>query len=236
VNDSSPENRIPMKALALLWIGVVLFYATFLPPAIFATDGNSMLAVAESIVTKGSFAVRPDLGTEGPGGIYYSQWYPLLSLIAVPFVGLGYLLGGAAGVSQHHLAGIAAIGVNVLLTATTTVLIVIAALRFGATRRGAFAAAVAYAFGTFAIVYGRSFFAEPLLALLTLSGFMGVTSRTTRGVVIASAAAGLLVLAKPTGAIMGPIFAAYLLYDRRRLMPAIWPGIGTFIGLVLYAL
>ena len=41
----------------------------------------------------------------------------------------------------------------------------------GAAARDSILAALAYTFGTIAFVYGRTFFAEPLLALISILGF-----------------------------------------------------------------
>ena len=61
--------------------GIFLFFLACLPPTNFSRDGNSMLAVAESLASQGTFAVSPANGERGADGRYYSVWYPLLSVL-----------------------------------------------------------------------------------------------------------------------------------------------------------
>src|SRR6202020_3037730 len=74
-----------------LGLGIAFFLLAFLSPVIYDIDGISMVEVAESIVLRGSFAVSSNCGIAGIGGLYYSKFYPLLSVVAIPLVGLGAL-------------------------------------------------------------------------------------------------------------------------------------------------
>ena len=81
---------IPAGARRLAWqlaCATGLLYLAFLPPGIYSDDGNSMLAVAESIVAHHSLTVPAGLGIPGRGGEIYSAYYPLQSFLAAPFVG-----------------------------------------------------------------------------------------------------------------------------------------------------
>src|SRR5437660_1400742 len=55
----------PLRFYAMLGIGTALAYLAWLPPGIYSVDGNSMLAVSESLVTHHSFAVPPGDGIVG---------------------------------------------------------------------------------------------------------------------------------------------------------------------------
>ena len=105
------------------------------------------------------------------------------------------------------------------------------ARRLGATTRGAILAALGFAFGTIAPVYSRLFFADPLLALLTVAGIYFTLGDEWRG---ATAAALLAVLAKPTGIVLGPCLGGYLLCKRQPAGRWIAPLCGTAVGLLIY--
>ncbi|MGH7915068.1 MAG: glycosyltransferase family 39 protein [Candidatus Binataceae bacterium] len=216
-------------------IGVCLVYAAFFPAAIYSVDGNSMLAVSESLITRHSFTVPTSgLGAIGRHGFYYSMWYPLLSILALPPVAVGVLISHRLGLPQHYIAATFALTLSPILTAATALMVILLARRLGATTRGAMLAALGFAFGTIALVYSRRFFADPLLALLTVAGIyfsLGRTSRETGGAI---AAATLAVLAKPTGIVLGPCLGAYLLCKRRPFKRWVAPACGTLAGLLIY--
>lgn len=217
-----------------LGAAIALVYLAVVPISIWGVDGNSMVAVAESIALRGSVAVPPNLGMVGVDGQVYSSWYPLLSVLAVPFVAVGHGLGRATGVSGHFAAGLAALVLVALLSAAAAALVHPLALRMGAGRRGAVTATLAYAFGTISLVYTRSFFAEPLLALLVSLGLLGVFRAGRLGLGVATAAAGLAFLAKPTGIVLAPVLSAYLLARRRAPARAVLPLLGAGAGVAVY--
>src|SRR5260370_2624625 len=80
-------NHSSVQRLAWsLSLGTGLIYLAFLPPGVYSVDGNSMLAVAESIVTRRDLTVPIGLGIPGRDGQIYSTWYPLQSLLSLPVV------------------------------------------------------------------------------------------------------------------------------------------------------
>ena len=52
-----------------MFFGTWLIYLAFLPPGIYSIDGYSMLAVADSIVTRHNVAVPAGLGIPGKDGL-----------------------------------------------------------------------------------------------------------------------------------------------------------------------
>ncbi|HEV2058408.1 MAG TPA: hypothetical protein VGR11_03560, partial [Solirubrobacteraceae bacterium] len=60
-------------------------------------DGNSMLAVAQSIVHDGSLAVPPQFGVRGDDGMHYSKYGLLLPLLSVLPVLLAQPIGALTG-------------------------------------------------------------------------------------------------------------------------------------------
>ena len=196
-----------------------------------------MLAVAESIVTGHGVAVPAGfLGSLGVDGRFYSNWYPLLSFLAVPLVLFGRMLASMLHLPFHFVAAVCALSLSAVMTAAAAGVVVLLAHRFGASARGACLAAVCFAFGTIALVYARTFFAEPLLALLFVAAFFFAVQLSPGAVMAASALAALAVLTKPTGIILGPILSAYLLMKRRKLRVAALPACGAILGLAVYGL
>ena len=216
-------------------VGICLIYFAFFPAVIYPIDGNSMLAVSESLVTGHGVTVPVlGLGAIGRHGLYYSSWYPLLSVIALPAVAIGVFVSHRLGLPQHYTAAIFALTLSPILTAATALLVAMLARRLGSSTRGATIASLGYAFGTIALVYSRDFFADPLLALLTVAGVYFSLADGCGEAAAASAAALLAVLAKPTGIVLGPCLGAYLLCKRRP--PGRWsaPVCGTIAGLLIY--
>lgn len=216
-------------------IGSGLVYAAFFPAVIYSVDGNSMVAVAESLVTGHGFTVPTfALGVIGRHGVYYSIWYPLMSLLAVPLVAIGVFVSHRLGLPQHYAAAMFALTLSPILTAATVLMVALLARRLGAATRGAMLAALGFGFGTIALVYCRLFFAEPLLALLTVSGIYFALGGNAREDSVAAAVSLLAVLAKPTGIVLGPCLGCYLLCKRRPAARWILPLCGTAAGLSIY--
>lgn len=259
ITDDPPvevlEARSPpgdLRAALLTGVGVFLLFVAFLPPDIYSVDGLSMLAVAKSLVihrnvtvpsTPYVFTVPPGmeptsslLGLPGHDGKYYSVWYPLLSVLAVPFVSLGMALADLTHTPPEPLITFCSLLLPALLTAATTSLVVLLARRCGSSRKGAFLAAISFAFGTIAVVYARAFFAEPLLAFLTIAGVFVVLDGKPRGSAVAGIIGGLAVLAKPAGIVVGPVLSASLLLKHHPLRFAWMPAGGAVVGFLAYLL
>jgi hypothetical protein len=205
----------------------------FLPPGIYSIDGNSMLAVAHSLVAEHSFAVPADQGVLGRNGHIYSNWYPLQSLLAVPAVAAGLAASHVVHAPAHYVEAMFASILPPLYTAIAVSFVYLIAIVLGGDESGAMLASITYAFGTIAMVYARSFYADPLLALLVAAA----TYFAFRGnaVAIVALLSALAVLAKPTGLIVGPILAAYLVVKNRAFWPSLLPAAGSASGLGLYS-
>ena len=213
-------------------VGILLIDLAFFPAVIYSVDGNSMVAVAESLVTGHGFTVPLiGLGAAGRNGLFYSIWYPLLSILALPPVAIGVSIAHRFALPQHYIAAVFALTFSPLINAATACVIALLSQRLGATSRGSLLAALGFAFGTIALAYGRLFFADPLLALISVSGiYFAACDRWRR----AAVAAGLAVLAKPTGIVLGPCLGAYLLCKRMPVARWIAPFGGTALGLLVY--
>jgi hypothetical protein len=217
-----------------MFFGTWLIYLAFLSPGIYSIDGNSMLAVADSIVTHHNVTVPAGLGIPGKGGLIYSSWYPLQSVLAVPIVAGALKVSSALHIPAHYAESISVTVLPALYTALTIAIVYLLALSLGSAEMGAWLAAITYAFGTIALVYTRDFFADPLLALLMALALLLAFRQSASWLVLCVTA--LAVLAKPTGIILGPVISIYLLWKTRRFWLSLLPGIGSAAGLALYFL
>ncbi|TVR07066.1 MAG: hypothetical protein EA395_13400 [Phormidium sp. GEM2.Bin31] len=225
----------PTKSLIALFLGISLIYLTFMKPGIWGFDGNDMLNVSISLVTEGNFTVPEDSGGKlGRGGNYYSIRYPLLSILATPFVAIGITIANQLGLPIRHLAGVMALSLPLLLTAGTACLVSLLALRLGATAKAAYLVAISFALGTFSLVYAREFFAEPLLGFLTIGAVYLILLERSRDLIIGTIMVALAIIAKPTGVVIGPVLGIYLWCKQRCWQTAVTPLLGTAVGTALY--
>lgn len=216
----------------LLVAGVFLIYASVLRPVLISPDERSMLAVSLRLLD-GDLSVPADMGSVGPDGRVYSNWYPLASVIAMPAVALGRSAAVAAGLPPIYVAAPFAALTTVAVTAIGSLMVWLLALRLGGSPSLALQSGVIYAFGTVLLFYGRSFFADPLLATLVTGGLwsaLGTGRRASRGTMACTA---LAVLAKPTGIVLGGAIAAWHVTQRQwqRAGAALS---GALIGLAIY--
>lgn len=230
-----PNQRDARRLAWTLGFAFALIYLAFLPPGVYSIDGNSMLAVAESLVTRHSIAVPSGLGAVGPDGQIYSTWYPLLSFLAVPLVALAVPISQSFHVPLHYVAGVFAGVLPALFTAMTVGLTALIAVQLGSTLEGARRAALVLGLGTVAMVYARTFYADPLLALLVTGGVYLTFTRAPRNILLAAFLALLAVLAKPTGILLGPLLCLYLFVKRVAIKVSILPLVASGVGLLCYS-
>jgi hypothetical protein len=230
------EERWAIRPICSIFLGVALILLAFVPPLIIGADGNSMLAVAESLYQKHTFAVPigTALSVGGRGGQYYSIMYPLISVLAVPSVALGSGLAHLFHLPKHYIASIFALSLNAVLIAGTAYFTALIAISLGASPKSSAIAALSFAFGTYAFVYARTFCAEPLLALLTAASIAFALGQPRKANSSLSLVTALAVLAKPTGFVLGPICCLYLFARNRSVRDALMPLVGTVCGCLLY--
>ena len=73
------------------------------------------------------------------------------------------------GLPFHYVAAVFSLPLVGALTAATAGMVALLTHRMGGNSRGAWLAAVSFCFGTIALAYGRTFYAEALLSFLTVS-------------------------------------------------------------------
>jgi hypothetical protein len=203
---SELASRVRRSAL-LLGLGVAMLYGAVLPPYVLTPDERSMLEVSRSVVTGRGVEVPEGLGTVGRDGRVYSNWYPLNSVLAIPVVALAEHASAASELPPHYVAAPFVIAWTAMLTATVCALAMLAAVSWGAPPTMALAWAVAYPFGTVALLYGRSFFAESLLGGLTLVAAWAAFMRGRRAATLEATVCALAVLAKPAGLVVAAALA-----------------------------
>jgi hypothetical protein len=233
ISDGMYAVLIKMKTQSLLlFFGTWLVYLAFLSPGIYSIDGSSMLAVADSLVTQHDVTVPAGLGMKGRDGNFYSRWYPLQSLLAVPVVALAVKTSVVLRLPLHYVESLSVTILPALYTALTVPVVYFLALSLESSQMGAWLAALAYAFGTIGLVYTRDFYADPLLALLMALGLLLAFRPTPTWMIFPVTC--LAVLAKPTGLILGPVLSVYMFWKTRRFWPSLMPGLGSAVGLALY--
>jgi hypothetical protein len=213
----------------------------------YSADEETMLAVSRALL-RGEVAVTAPVGAPlaalrpGLDGQRYSPYGILPSLLAIPAFGLvlpALSLGPAA---FEYSSRLAVTLLNVPITAATAAVLTAWSLRLGANRGGAFAIALLYSLATFAWPYARTFFSEPLAALLLLlaaerlDALRSNSERPQRTLFVAGLAAGLLVATRVASGIALPLLGCYLLWLSWRARKCHWPlawGLGLLPGFVL---
>jgi hypothetical protein len=222
-------------ALPLRWIfaGLSLILLAVLPPGTPSSDGASMLEVADGLATGPTFAVSCDVGILGRGGECFSNYYPLLSVLAAPFVWIGRQLAGAADVPPEYAGHILGLVVPALATAGAATLSADLARRMGAGRRGAVGTAVAVALATSMLTYSRTFFAETLVAFCAVLAVWALTARPERKW-LGLLAIALAVLAKPQVVLFGPALGVALAIHRRSPRPFVEASLASAAGAIVF--
>ena len=161
---SGPYVRSDRQAAFYVGAAVTLAYLLIQQGQVTVSDGKDMLAVSQSIVHHGTFAVGPQFGVMGRGGHYFAKYGIGLSLLAVPFVAVGDLVGLITG-DQAKLEAFFAASLMPLIMGFLAASLFRITRRLGADSRWAAVIAAGSAFGTYALPYGKDFFAEPLTTL-----------------------------------------------------------------------
>ena len=219
-----------------VFAGVLLISLALLPAANYSIDGDSMLAVSRSLALDQSLTVSCDVGYPGRGGDCYSNWYPLLSVLMVPFVLIGHVVAAAAGVRAAAGEEAVALVVPALATAGAAALTTALARSMGASVRASVLAACTFAFATETLCYTRTLFAETLGAFvvtLTVWGFVGDGRRRR---LVGLPAIVLVVLTKPQLLLVGPAVGLAVAVSRRKVVPLAEALAATFAGGALFLL
>ena len=165
-------------ALFLVCLG---FYLLTASGHFYAADEETVYRVTESLVERHTFAVPDTWGVIGTqrdaAGALYAQYTPGQSLVALPLYVLGKALAYFFPADQEGFITRFYVSLlNAFVTAATVALLYRLGrlLRYGGA--AALALALIYAVASGAWPHGRTFFAEPLTALLLLLSFALIES------------------------------------------------------------
>ncbi|NLC59267.1 MAG: hypothetical protein GX774_20710 [Armatimonadetes bacterium] len=174
-------------------------------------DAVILFDTAAALYERGTFAIENPRATRGVDGRYYSKYGPLQSLVAVPLYAAGKLAARVLPVPERHLTRAAVALLNPVVTAWLAALLFGVGCRLGLSPRRAAAAALLYAFATIAWYYSKTFFSEPLTALLIVAGFARALSYRATGAArhlwVAGACAALAVATRPVALLAVPVLA-----------------------------
>jgi hypothetical protein len=168
VTTTGPDRatRHPERRL-LLWLFVLMavVFSLFQEGVIIGYDGQTMYAVTEAIVERGTVAISDEWNTlPGRGGLQYSRYGPGLSLLSI----VPYVLARPLAALSGHRAEVLAAAVACLMPLISAGLVValyLLARRLGARSGAALLVGAGGVLGTFALPYTKEFFSEPLAAL-----------------------------------------------------------------------
>jgi len=235
---------VPLKAVALLGLGVLAALLLVAPGALSGFDGQSMFGVTRSVVEHWDVTVHDAvIGVPGLGGRYYSKFGPGQSLLAIPL----YLVGRALEAVvpswyRPELPGLVSSLLPALAIAFTAALLVLAAVELGASLRGALLLGIVYAVASPAGVYATLWFSEPLTACATLAAvYLLLRDRdrlTLWRPLLAGVATALAVCTRLESLLFAPPLLLYAALPRRARLPRAaafaLPLAVALIGLALY--
>lgn len=228
-------ERLPL-VIFLVFTG---FYLLTMSGHTYSADEETMIAVAQSMLRRGDVAVVVEDGAPiaalrpGPDGRGYSPYGVLPSLLALPFVALGELAAPLGPAAVEFSARFAVSTLNAPITAATAALLAAWVLRLGAGRTTALALALSYGLASFAWPYARTFFSEPLAALLILIAAERAERAFTQGagdrgqgagdrgqaagvLFVSGLAAGLLLATRIAAGVALPVLGLYVAWGAWR--------------------
>jgi hypothetical protein len=192
-----------MSRSVVLWIAVVVLAGTliFQGGDIYWSDGEAMYQVARSIVEDHDVAV--DQGTAWPAddGRWYSPFGLGLSLLAVPVYAAIVAARAAVPVPEWAAHGLVSL-LMPLIVACLAAAVYVLSRRLGAPAAPSAVAAVGSVFGTYILVYSKTFTSEPLTAVfLTVS----IERMLARRPLVSGAAAAGAALTRPQSFLFAPV-------------------------------
>jgi hypothetical protein len=196
------------RAVAVRLGGVVALFLLLVGQAqVTVLDGNSMLAVAQSLVHHASLAVPENLGVTGHDGTtHYSKYGLLLPLLSVLPVLVAQPIGALTG-RVDLIEAAAAASIMPLVGGALAGALFLLGRRLGAPRAAAALVGGGIVLGTYLLPYGRDFFTEPLVAL----GLVVMVERILAGhEQQAALALATAVLARPQSAAFAPLLLGFM--------------------------
>jgi hypothetical protein len=203
---------------------------------LYSPDEETMYEVTAAMLTRGAVDLPNDNSLplialhRGPNGLWYSHFGILPSLLAIPGYLLGQLIGGGATPAGSMLSHLFVSLINAPITALTAGFVLLFVRRLGYSRSAAWACALIFAFASPALVYARTFFSEPLTALLLLVALERAwnfhNSGAWRAALLCGLACGLLLATRVATGVILPWILLFLvskaqLAELSKLHPAL---------------
>lgn len=167
-----PRVRNPALALMLFVLGA---YLLTMSGHTYSPDEETMLETARQLVTHGSWAIPSShalVEVPGAGGKIYSQYGPGQAFAAVPWVGVGLLVGNLFPKNEQGFPlRLILASYNALIAAGIAGLLAAWGMLLGYSKKASLFLGATLAFCTFLWPHSRTFFSEPLTALLLLGSF-----------------------------------------------------------------
>ena len=118
MNLPGPRSLHPVtRTSVLLVVASWLMYLSVLSPSLATWDGGGMLNMSVSLVKEHDVNVAPAYGQPGRGGKLYGMWYPLLSVVAVPFVAVGLEVARLTHLPEVYTVAVLAIFLSTIIAA-----------------------------------------------------------------------------------------------------------------------
>ncbi len=234
---------------------------------IYARDEETLFQMTDGIARRGVPLVSPevwgivDSAAPSKNGLRPTSYAPGQALLALPWYGLGRVAGAVGGERYAvYLTRFCVLAFNAFATAALVALLFRFAVALGYRTRVGVALAACYGLATFAAIQARTFFAEPLTALLAFLAFFllwqsgdGEASRWRQRTLLAGSGfiIGFALLVKIHAALFLPALALPLVLPafpamhriadravwRAALLRSVWWGVGfapPVVALLLY--
>ncbi|MFM2031728.1 MAG: hypothetical protein RLZZ297_493 [Chloroflexota bacterium] len=203
-----------------------------------------MIAVADAIVHTQSVNLRHADGQpwaalrDGVAYGRYSAYGILPSLLALPASAISAVFAPRGSAAASDLTRLLASFINAPITAATIACIAVLLNRSTLSRRARVTTLCAAALGSCLWPYARSFFSEPLTALLITASLTAATAtpRTRASILCAALCAGLLLPTRIAAVVALPILAAAALWAAPfRWRTLVGYAVGLLPGVALWA-
>ncbi len=207
----TPGSRRAVLALSIFFLSLSLYLLSY-SGNFHSSDEVSMYAVTESLAQRGEFHINKiawmhrteaQVGNYGSDGNIYSYHSVAQSLVGIPLYLLARVQEGAGNVQTIMLT-------NSFVTSLTNALLFLLVLRLGYSAKVGVSVALLHGFASLAWPYAKTFFSEPLGALLMVGALYVHASHHRSGgdraLLVLGTLLGLLVVVKPAYVVVAPVF------------------------------
>ncbi len=200
-----------LKAIAVSLTLFALYWVT-VSGAFHSIDEEAVFAVARAIVVQGEanqnalYRAVPyiDQAKVGTDGAFYSKYGIGHALVIAPAIWLAQGIPGATLASSAML-------VNAFVTAATGGLLALVSARLGYSARTGVLLGLLYGIATFAWVYARTMFSEPLVGFLwLLAVYFLLTEISWRRALVSGICLAIALSIRPASILITPLFALLL--------------------------